>query len=78
MHVDIAKALEEALGNLDGVTDDIVHQRLKPRAAPADGAPVGVEVAKVEVAPDGEEVSPQEEEITGDLLEKLKALLAGE
>lgn len=92
MHVDLKKALATALQNLDGVTDDIVAKRIRPEQGAAeygdpndmgsDTEPKGLEVAKVKVdvdgkpALDGEEVSPQEEEITGDLLEKLKALLS--
>lgn len=96
MHIQLQKALNSALNDLDGVTDDIVKKRMFDPDAAQEGAesihdvlgkegePEGVSVSKTQVTTgidgkpteDGTEMSPQEEEITGDMLEQLKSLLA--
>jgi hypothetical protein len=89
MQVDLQKAISEALGNLDNVSDDIVRKRIMPDKGAAEygdpddlqgdveGKPAGLEVAKVKLmgGPEAEEAISEENEIPSDLLEKLKAML---
>lgn len=96
MHQAIAKALQEALGEIESLGDKAIRKHLmgledgsEEEVLEEEPAAVGITVEKVgkptlevvegadgEAALDETEATPEEEEITGELLEKLKEALA--